>query len=161
MEALPAKLVVHFGRHTNHTAADQPFAASKQDNHDAEETVSKSSLKHDHQKRGDDESTFEHVHVPLVKNRSRFLEQMMQQKHVELRMTEIMNKSVHQPSRSLQMDILCGADDVCFHDMIMISLTLFTHVLFESRIGCDILPTMTLPINCFLFLRRSKNRLLS
>ena len=116
LEALPARLVVHFGRHwirdTKLTAADQPFAASKQDNHDAEATASNSSLKHHHQKRGDDESTFEHVHVPLGKYPSRFLEQMKQQKlwemrikynqlqtkHVELRRTEIMNKTVHQPS---------------------------------------------------------------
>ena len=112
----PARLAVRSERHwirdTNHTAADQPFAASKQDNHDAEAKASNSPLKHDHQKRGDDESTFEHVHVPLVKYPSRFLEQMKQQKlremrintitfrqkHVELRRTEIMNKTVHQPS---------------------------------------------------------------
>ena len=71
LEALPARLVVHSERHwirdTNHTAADRPYAASKQDNHDAEATISNSSLKHDHQKRGDDESTFEHDHVPLRK----------------------------------------------------------------------------------------------
>ena len=89
LEALPAKLVVQFGLHwirdTNHIAADQPFAASKQDNNDAEATVSNSSLKHDHQKRGDDESTFEHVHVPLGKYPSGFLEQMKQQKLREMR----------------------------------------------------------------------------
>ena len=89
LEALPARLVVHFGRHwirdTNHTAADQPFAASKQDSHDAEATASNSSLKHDHRKRGDDESTFEHVHVPLGKYPSWFLEQMKQQKLREMR----------------------------------------------------------------------------
>ena len=109
LEALPAKL-----------AADRPYAASKQDNRDAEATVSNSFLKHDHQKRGDDESTFEHVHDPMVKYPSRILEQMMQQrqremritydrlqtKHVELRRTEIMNKTVHQSSKSLQMYIL-------------------------------------------------------
>ena len=115
---LPVRLAVRSERHwirdTNHTAADRPCAASKQDNRDAEATISNSSLKHDHQKRGDDESSFEHVHVhvPLGKYHSRFLEQMkqqklremrikydqLQQKHVELRRTEIMNKTVHQPS---------------------------------------------------------------
>ena len=53
---------MHFGRHwirdTNHTATDQQFAASKQDNHDAEATASNSSLNHDHQKRGDVELNF-------------------------------------------------------------------------------------------------------
>ena len=62
LEALPARLVVHFGRHwirdTNHTAADQPFAASKQYKNDAEASVSNSSLKHDHQKHEDDEINF-------------------------------------------------------------------------------------------------------
>ena len=70
------RLVVHFGRHwirdTNHTAVDRPFAASKQDIHDAEATASNSSLKHE--KRGDVESTFDHVHVLLGKYPSRFLE---------------------------------------------------------------------------------------
>ena len=116
--------VVRFERHwirdTNHTAADQPFAASKQDNHDAEATASNSSLKHDYQKRGDDESTFEHVHVPLVKYPSRFLEQEVQQKLQEMRIIydqlqkrkrEAEEDGDHEQNRSptfesLQMDIL-------------------------------------------------------
>ena len=124
LEELPARLVVHFGRHcirdTNHTAADQPFAASKQDNRDAEATISNSSLKHDHQLRGDDESTFEHVHVPLGKYPSRFLEQMKQQKKREMRIKydQLQTKTCgteedgdHEQNRSptfesLQMDIL-------------------------------------------------------
>ena len=124
LEVLPAKLVVYFGRHwirdTNHTAADRPCAASKQDNRDAEATVSNSFLKHDHQKRGDDESTFEHVHVPLDKYPPRFLEQMMPQKLREMRIKydKLQTKTCgaeedgdHEQNRSptfesLQVDIL-------------------------------------------------------
>ena len=124
LEALPARLVVHFGRHwirdTNHTAADQPFAASKQDNHDAEATVSNSSLKRHHQKCGDDESTFAHIHVPLGKYPSRFLEQMMQQilREMRIKYDQLQTKTCgaeedgdHEQNRSptfesLQMDIL-------------------------------------------------------
>ena len=104
----------------NHTAADQPFAASKQDNHDAEATASNSSLKHDHQKRGDDESTFERFPVPLVKYPSRFLEQMKQQKLQKIRIKyyQLQTKTCgaeedgdHEQNssptfESLQMDIL-------------------------------------------------------
>ena len=115
---------MHFGHHwirdTNHTAADQPFAASKLDNHDAEATASNSSLQHDHQKRGDDESTFEHVPVPLEKYPSRFLEKMKQQKLREMRIKcdQLQTKTCgaeddgdHEQNRSptfesLQMDIL-------------------------------------------------------
>ena len=57
---------MHFERHwirdTNHTAADQPCAASRQDNRDAEATISNSS------QHGGDESTFEHAHVQLAKH---------------------------------------------------------------------------------------------
>ena len=72
LEELPARLVVHFEPHwirdTNHTAADQPRAASRQDNRDAEATISNSSLKHDHRQHGGDESTLEHAHVQLAKH---------------------------------------------------------------------------------------------
>ena len=77
-------------------------------------------MKHDHQKRGDDESTFEHVHVPLGKYPSRFLEQMMQQKRREMRIIhdQLQTKTCgaeedgdHEQNRSptfesLQMDTL-------------------------------------------------------
>ena len=56
-------------------------------------------------KRGDDESTFEHVHVPLEKYPSRFLEQVMQQKLLEMR---------------IKYDLLqtktCGAEEVGDHE---------------------------------------------
>ena len=91
LEELPARLVVHFERHwirdTNHTAADQPCAASRQDNRDAEATISNSSLKHDHRQHGGDESTFEHAHVQLAKHDLRFLEQETQQKLQEIQTT--------------------------------------------------------------------------
>ena len=110
MEALPTSLVVrHWIRDTNHTAADQPCAASRQGNRDAEATISNSSSKRDLQQHGGDGSTFEHADVQLAKHDLRFLEQETQQKlrkrrttndpvpkkHVKL---EIMNKTVHQPS---------------------------------------------------------------
>ena len=157
---VPARLVVRSERHwirdTNHTAADQPCAASRQDNRDAEATVSNTFLKHDHQKRGDDESTFEHVHVPLVKYPSRFLEQVMQQKLREMRIIykQLQTKTCgaeedgdHEQNRSpifesMQMDTLFFLL-ILFPHVFVISLTLETHVLFETRIRCAKLPTMT------------------
>ena len=77
----------HWIRDTNHTAADQPCAASRQGNRDAEATISNSSSKRDHRQRGGDESTFEHAHVQLVKHDLRLLEQETQQKLQEIRTT--------------------------------------------------------------------------
>ena len=84
LEELLARLVVHLERRwirdTNHTAAEQPCAASRQDNRVAEATISNSSLKRDLRQRGDDESTSEHAHVQLAKHYLRFLEQNVQRK---------------------------------------------------------------------------------
>ena len=78
-QALPTRLALRSERRwirdTNHTAADQPCAASRQSNRNAEATISNSSLKRDLQQRGDDESTFEHAHVQLAQRDLRFLEQ--------------------------------------------------------------------------------------
>ena len=91
LEELPARLFVHFERHwirdTNHTAADQPCAASRQVNRDAEATISNSSLKRDQRQHGGDESTVEHAHVQLAKHDLRFLEQETQQKLQEIQTT--------------------------------------------------------------------------
>ena len=160
LEALPARLVVHVGRHwirdTNHTAADQPFAASKQDSHDAEASLSNSSLTHDHQKRGDDETTFEHVHVPLVKYPSRFLEQMKQQKlrEVRIKYDQLQTKTSGANHRSwiFSFSFCC-----LFPHVFVISLTLETHVLFETRITCEKLPTMTFQQNVFFFAKKQES----
>ena len=86
LEDLPARLVVHLERHwirdTNRTAADQPFAASRQDNRDAEATISNSSSKRDLRQHGGDESTFEQAQVQLAKHDLWFLEQETQKKQL-------------------------------------------------------------------------------
>ena len=91
LEELPARLVVHFERHwirdTNHTAAAQQHASSRQDSRNAEATILNSSSTRDLQHRGDDESTSEHTHVQLAKQYLRFLEQEVQQKRWERRTT--------------------------------------------------------------------------
>ena len=83
---------------------------------------------------GGDESTFEHAHVQLRnmifgflsrrrnKNCRRYGQQMVsfRQKHVELRKTEVMNKTVHQSSMNFCPNVF------------VISLTPETHVLFET-----------------------------
>ena len=63
------------------------------------------------------------------------------QKHVQLRRTEIINKTVHQPSNHCNW-ILSLAPMRLFPHVFVISLTLETHVLFDTRIGCEELPTM-------------------
>ena len=135
LEALPARLAVRSERHwirdTNHTAADQPRAASRQDSRDAEATMSNSSSKRDLQQRGDDESTSEHFHVQLTKHYLRLPEQEMQQKLRKRRTTN------GHCNRILSLAFMCW-----FPHVFVISLTLETHVLFETRIGCEELPTM-------------------
>ena len=140
----------HWIRDTNHTAADQPCAASKQGNRDAETTISNSSLKCDHRQHGGDESTSEHAHMMFgfssrrrKKNCRRYRQRMVsfRQKHVELRRTEVMNKTVHQSSNHCNW-ILSLALMNLFPNVFVTSLTLETRVLFETRIGCEELPTM-------------------
>ena len=64
-------------------------------------------------------------------------------KHVKLRRTEIMNKTVHQPSNycnwilSLSLALMRS-----FPHVFVISLTMETHLLCKTRIRCEELPTM-------------------
>ena len=127
LEALPARLAVRSERHwirdTNHTAADQPCAASRQGNRDAEATILNSSLKRDHRQHGGDETTFEHAHVQLAK-------QDTQQKLQELRTKtcgaeedggQEQNRSL--TFESLQTDALpCPHEFVSTHWRLMYSL---------------------------------------
>ena len=145
-------------RHTNHTALDQPCAASR-----------KEQSQRDFQQHGGDESTFGNAHVLLAKHDLRFLEQEMQQKpagevdnisfrqaSVKLRRTEIMNKTIHLSSNHCNC-ILSLAFMCSFPQVFVISLALETRVLFETRIGCEELP---IPTDCFLFSRRRKSHTL-
>ena len=92
LEAFPARLCVrsqrHWTRDTNHTAADQPCAASRQGNRDAEATISNSPLKRDHWQHGGDESISEHAHVQLAEDDLGFLEQETPQKLQEIWTTD-------------------------------------------------------------------------
>ena len=156
LEALPTRLVVRSERHrirdTNHTAVDP---APTQGIRDAEATISNSSLRRDHRQHGGDKSTFDHAQVQLAKHDLLFFEHEMQQKlrerrtnkrsasekKVELRRTEVVNKTVHQPSNHCNW-ILSLALVCLFPHVFVISLTLETQVLFETRTGCKELPTM-------------------
>ena len=154
LEALPARLVVRSERHsirdTNHTAADQPCAASRQGNCEAEARVSNSSSKRDLQQHGGDESTFEHAHVQLAKHEHRVLEQGGRggQQTIGFRQTcKAEEDGDHEQNRSptfesLQLDSLPLAPMCSFPHVFVTSWTLETHVLFETKIGCEELPTM-------------------
>ena len=77
------------------------------------------------------------------------------QKHVELRRTEVMNKTVHQLSNHynwiLSLALMC-----MFPHVFVISLTLETHVLFETRIGCEELQTMMFQQIVFSFRKTAR-----
>ena len=152
LEELPARLVVHFERcwirDTHHIAADQPCAASRQDNRDAEATtISNSSSKRDLRERGDDESTSEHSHVQLAKHDLRFLDQETQRKLRERRTTngqlptricEAEEDGDHEQNRlqsSNHRNGILSLAFMCSH-VFVTSLSLETHVLFGTRIGC-------------------------